>query len=48
MGVFGVSQLSSLLAIKELVPGDSGGNTVFSDVNIRDGIAGAGGEIVDR
>jgi len=38
--------VSSRFAIKELVPGDSGGNTVFSEVNILEGIAGVGGETV--
>ena len=36
------------VAINELVPGDSGGSTAFSDLNIRWGIAGAGAEIVER
>lgn len=44
----GVSPESCLAAIKELVPGDSGGNTVFSEAYIRGGIMGSGGEIIDR
>jgi hypothetical protein len=42
----GVSPVSLRTAIKELVPGDSGGNTLFSDMKIREGIEGSGGEIV--
>lgn len=44
----GVSPESCLAAIKELVPGDSGVNTVFSEAYIRGGITGSGVEIVDR
>jgi hypothetical protein len=46
--VLGVSPESSLTAIKELVPGDSGGKTAFSDVNILAGMAGSGAEMVER
>lgn len=45
---FGVSPESSLLAIKALVPGDSGGSTAFSDEAIRARTTGCGGEIVER
>lgn len=48
MLVFEVSPEPSLIAIKELVPGDSGGRTAFSDLNIRSGITGSAGEIVER
>jgi len=44
----GVSPESSLTAIKELVPGDSGGSTAFSEVNIRAGMTGSCGETVER
>lgn len=45
---FGVSPISSRTAINELVPGDSGGKTTFSELNTRAGTTGSGGEIVDR
>lgn len=48
MGVFGVPPESSLCAINELVPGDSGGKTAFSEVKILWGITASGGEIVER
>lgn len=48
MSALGVSPDSSCVAIKELVPGDSGGSTALSDLNIRWGIAGFDGEIVER
>lgn len=44
----GVPPESSLLAIKALVPGDSGGNTAFSDEALRRGTTGCGGEMVER
>lgn len=46
--VFGMSLVSSLLAINELVPGDSGGKTAFSEENILGGTAGSGFEILER
>jgi hypothetical protein len=48
MPAIGVSSEPCLTAIKELVPGDSGGNTVFSEVYIRGGITGSGGEMIER
>lgn len=48
IGVFGVSPASSRTPISVLVPGDSGGKTAFSDVNIRGGMAGFRGEMVER
>ena len=47
--VFGVSPEPSLTAINELVPGDSGGNTAFSEVKtLGGGAMAASGEIVER
>jgi len=42
----GVSPVPSRFAIKELVPGDSGGKTVFSELNILEGVMGSGGATV--
>lgn len=42
----GLSPQSSCTAIKELVPGDSGENTVFSEAKILEGITGSGGDTV--
>jgi len=44
----GVSPVLSRLAINELVPGDSGGRMEFSLVNIREGIAGSRGAMVEK
>ena len=46
--MFGATPVSSLANIKELVPGDSGGYTTFSEENVRAGTTGSGGEIVER
>jgi len=43
-----VSPEFSLVAIRALVPGDSGGKTEFLEVKMRCGITGSGGEIVER
>ncbi|KAJ6860536.1 hypothetical protein NC651_036815 [Populus alba x Populus x berolinensis] len=43
--VLGICPKSSLTAIKELVPGDSGGKTAFSDVKILAGMTGFGAEM---
>lgn len=45
---FGPAPESSLADIKELVPGDSGGYTAFSEENVRTGTTGSGGEIIER
>jgi len=45
---FGVSPHSSSLAIKELVPGESGGNSVFFEARIRCGIADIGDPTLER
>jgi hypothetical protein len=45
---FGVSPESSRPNINALVPGDSGGHTIFSDEAIRIGTTGSIGEMVER